>query len=142
MPCGVRVPVLQPKGSIVDVIGECIGVDIQTEEIGTITVLTVQGALTVDHGVTTLRSLIREMVDSGRSRVVLDLGAVDYMDSLGLEALITASTAIEEQGGRLALAGMKPRLKHLIEITRLGEIFETHENRTSAVDSLTGTSAP
>ena len=113
--------------------------DIHTEEIGAITVLTVQGALTVDHGVTTLRSLIREMVDSGKSKVVLDLEAVDYMDSLGLEALLTASTAIGKQGGRLALAGMKPRLRHLFEITRLGEIFETHENRTAAVDSLTET---
>ncbi len=115
--------------------------DIKAEEIGNITILTVSGALTIDHGVSALSLLIREMVDAGRSKLVLDLGTVDFMDSLGLEALLTANTAVGKCGGRLALAGMRPRLKRLIEITRLGEILEIHEERTAAVDSLLGTAA-
>jgi len=127
--------------SIVKGVRGAADVEIRSEQIGAITVLTVDGALTVDHGVASLSSLIREIVASGRSRVVLDLAAVDFMDSLGLEALLTANTTVEKCGGRLALAGMKPRLKRLIEITRMVEILETHEDRAAAVDSLLGTAA-
>jgi anti-sigma B factor antagonist len=116
-------------------------VEIRSEQIGAITVLTVDGALTVDHGVASLASMIREIVATGQSKLVLDLSAVDFMDSLGLEALLTANTTVEKSGGRLALASMKPRLKKLIEITRIGEILETHEDRAAAVDSLLGTAA-
>jgi len=116
-------------------------VEIRSEQIGAVTVLTVDGALTVDHGVAGLASVIRESMATGRSRLVLDLSAVEFMDSLGLEALLAANTTVEKCGGRLALASLKPRLKRLIEITRIGEILETHEDRAAAVDSLLGTAA-
>lgn len=111
--------------------------DILSEEIGDITVLTVQGHLTVDHGVASLSSMIRDIADSGRAKVVLDLGSVDFMDSLGLEALLSASTAMGQKGGRLALAGMNSRLRRLLEITHLQEVLETHGDRGEAVDCLT-----
>ena len=109
-----------------------------TEWINGVAVLTLEGKLTVDHEASRLTSTVRALADEGRSAVVLDLGGVDYADSLGLEAIVASHISLTKRGGRLVIGGLSPRLRHLLDLTRLSSVLEIQPDRAHALESLTG----
>ncbi len=111
--------------------------ELTAEEVGGVTVLSISGKLTVDHGAEALSRTVRDLVAQGRTAVVLDVHGVDVIDSLGIEALVASHVSVKRRGGRLALAGPSPRLCHLLDITRLSQVLETHPSRTDALAVLT-----
>jgi anti-sigma B factor antagonist len=74
-----------------------------------------------------LQSTVRELM-SETKRLVLDLSEVDYMDSSGLGAIIGLYVSSKRQGCELRLVNLNQRLKDLFRITKLGKIFEGHED--------------
>lgn len=110
---------------------------VETEWIGAVAVLTLEGKLTVDQEASRLTKTVRTLADEGRSAVVLDLDGVEYADSLGIESIIASHISLTKRGGRLVIAGLSPHLRHLLDITRLSEILEIQPDRTHALESLT-----
>jgi anti-sigma B factor antagonist len=74
----------------------------------------------------TLQTTIRGLIPEGK-RVVLDLTDVNYMDSSGLGALVGVYLSAKRQHCELKLINLNQRLKELFRITRLGSVFEGHE---------------
>ncbi len=109
---------------------------LETEWVGGLPVLTLEGKLTVDHEAGRLTKAVRALADEGRSAVVLDLCGVDYADSLGIEAIVAAHISLAKRDGRLVIAGLAPRLRHLLDITRLSEILEIQPDRAHALERL------
>lgn len=58
--------------------------------------------------------------------MAIDLADVDFMDSTGLGVLIGALKRLRETGGTLVLAGTKPAVTRVFEITGLDRIFTIH----------------
>ncbi|MEV0629372.1 STAS domain-containing protein [Nonomuraea wenchangensis] len=69
--------------------------------------------------------------------VVADMGAVEFCDSSGLNALIRASNAVESAGGRLVLSGLRPRLSRLLLVTGLDKHFAAADDVAAAASLLT-----
>jgi anti-anti-sigma factor len=70
------------------------------------------------------------------SAVVLDLCDCRFVDSTGLHAIIDARTAIEQNGGRLALCCVENGpVARVIEVALPGMI-ELHPTRAAALRSL------
>ena len=59
----------------------------------------------------------------GATRVGVDLGEVEYMDSSGLRAFLGAKAAIEQAGGTLEICGASSIVSRLFEITGLGNLL-------------------
>jgi anti-sigma B factor antagonist len=55
--------------------------------------------------------------------VIVDLSAVDFMDSQGLAALLRARQEAESSGASLRLAGVSSRVLKLLQLTRLDSVF-------------------
>lgn len=109
---------------------------LESESVGGVPVLTLEGKLTVDHEAGRLTQTVRALADEGRAAVILDLVGVEYADSLGIEAIVAAHISLAKRGGRLVVAGLSPRLRHLLDITRLSEILEIHPDRAEALECL------
>ena len=58
-------------------------------------------------------------------RVVLDLSAVDFIDSSGLGAIIAVMKILSPER-RLILAGLKPNVEKVLSLTRMDKVFEIH----------------
>src|SRR5262245_32678819 len=58
------------------------------------------------------------------SPVVLDLGAVEYIASVGLRALVLAAREAKAKSTSLAVAGLQPVVKEIFEITRFGLVLD------------------
>ena len=79
---------------------------------------------------------IREVIDGRSSWVVIDLAKVDFIDSSGLGALISALKVLRSNGGDLVLSSMSEQVRSVFEITRLLRVFEVHEDPNSALSKV------
>lgn len=84
------------------------------------------------------RTAIRDMVDSGRTRLILDLHAVQFVDSSGLSVLVSTLKAVQSHNGRVVLLSPSDSVRSLIELTRLHQVFEIFEDRDAAIHDLNG----
>jgi anti-anti-sigma factor len=57
------------------------------------------------------------IVSRGDARIVLDLGGVDYISSVGLSAILSAAKKVKAANGRLALAGLNDRVRLVFEMS-------------------------
>ena len=66
------------------------------------------------------------------AKLILDLGAVEFMDSSALGALLTVTRAVESSGGALRLVSLTPPVRTLFELVRLHRVFDIMNDRTEA----------
>ena len=66
-------------------------------------------------------------------RVVIDLGAVTFMDSSGLGAVIGVLKRVAERGGELALARPQSSVKLVLQITRADRIIKVCDTLEAAL---------
>jgi anti-sigma B factor antagonist len=108
--------------------------------VGIIAVVDVSGRITVGEGNVMLRDVVGKLIDEGRKKIILNLARVDYIDSSGLGELVKTHTTIRNQGGQLKLVSLNPRIKTLLEMTKLSAVFEIDPDEACAVRSLGGDS--
>jgi anti-sigma B factor antagonist len=65
--------------------------------------------------------LLRDCLTELRGDVVLDLTALEFLDSTGLGVLISANRSLAETGGTLRVRDPQPQVRRVLDITGLGE---------------------
>jgi anti-sigma B factor antagonist len=72
-----------------------------------------------------LRATLVQLIDRGARKLVLDLPAVDFIDSSGLGALVSALKRLKqlERTGDIRLADVQPPVVAVLEIIRLHRVF-------------------
>ena len=57
-------------------------------------------------------------------RLTIDLFNVNYIDSSGLGVLVAAFKRLKEYGGSVRLRGLQPRVRAVLDVTRMSQVFE------------------
>jgi anti-sigma B factor antagonist len=70
-----------------------------------------------------LRSALIDLAHQGCDPLVVDLAALDFIDSTGLSLLVQAKQRIESQGHRFVLRHPTERVRRVLEISGLAELF-------------------
>jgi anti-sigma B factor antagonist len=73
---------------------------------------------------------------SGRTRLVLDLTGVMFIDSTGLSVLLNALRRITRAGGAMAVVCSNPTVLRLFEITKLDSTFDLHAELEPAIAAV------
>jgi anti-sigma B factor antagonist len=102
-----------------------------------VSVVDAAGRITLGEGSSALRETIRELVNKGQKKILLNLAEVSYIDSSGIGELVSAFTTVTNQGGQLKLLGLTKRVKDLLQITKLYTVFDVHEDEAHAIRSFT-----
>jgi anti-sigma B factor antagonist len=74
-------------------------------------------------------------VDSGHTRLVGDLGAVEYTSSAGLRALLATVKQARSQGGDLRLASVNPAVRRVLELSGFTSVLRLYDDVDTAVAS-------
>lgn len=82
------------------------------------------------------KDLMREQSGDAPPRVVLDLGAVEFIDSSGLGAIVAAMKQMD--GRRLELAAVTPAVDKVFRLTRIDSIFTIHPSVEAALAAPAG----
>jgi anti-sigma B factor antagonist len=109
---------------------------LKTTSHGDVTVIDLSGNLMGGPDASALNSKLHELVDAGKTRVVLDMSGVEFMNSSGLGLLIGGASLLKNAGGALRIAAASEKILALIKITKLGSVFETHPTVEAAIASL------
>ena len=109
-----------------------------TRHIGDVAVLDISGRITLGEGNVMLREIVRELLDKGNKKIVLNLSEVQYIDSSGVGELVKTHTTIRNQGGQLRLVNLNKRVNDLLQMTRLSAVFDIDRDEASAIESLRG----
>jgi anti-anti-sigma factor len=100
-----------------------------------ISILTLKGRLTVGES-NSVREAIQGLTAAGKTKVVLDLSHVDYIDSTGLGAMVICYTSLKKAGGAMKLVNPNKRNLELLLLTKLHTIFEVFTEVQDAVNSF------
>lgn len=100
-----------------------------------IVLLAIKGRLTVGDATTTLREAIEGCAAAGQNNVILDLAAVDYIDSTGLGTLVVGFNNLKKHGGALKLLNLNRRNMELLVLTKLTTVVELFDDEQQAVNS-------
>lgn len=80
-----------------------------------------------------LRQRLKSLIEEGKHCIVADLSRVDFIDSVGLAALVSGLKLARTHAGDLRLAALQDPVRLIFEITRLSRTFDIHEDPADAV---------
>ena len=109
--------------------------DIKERQAGDVTVLDMNGKVTIGEGSVALRSAIRRLLEEGKKKILLNMSGVGYIDSSGIGELVSSYTSINKDGGQLKMLNLTQKLQDLLAITKLLTVFDVYENESEALNS-------
>jgi anti-sigma B factor antagonist len=105
-------------------------------QIGDISIIDFSGKITLGEGSSMLRRTIRELIDNGQRKIVLNLYDVDYIDSSGIGELVSGYTTVRNAEGEMKLLHLTKRVHDLLQITRLFTVFDVQSDEDTALRSF------
>ncbi|CAM2064792.1 Anti-sigma factor antagonist [Sulfidibacter corallicola] len=101
-----------------------------------ITILDLEGQITIGEGDVQLREAIHKLVEIGQKRILLNMARVTYMDSSGVGELMACLQHIQEHEGQFKLLNISKKIKNLLFIAQILSIFEYFNDEELAVASF------
>jgi anti-sigma B factor antagonist len=105
-------------------------------EVGDVTVIDMDGRITLGEGSALLRDLIRQSLSKGRKKIVMNMAGIVYIDSTGLGELVSGYRLVKSEGGELKLLSLNKKVTDLLQITKLYTVFDIHSQEAQAVASF------
>ena len=82
-----------------------------------------------------LRDQISELVNAGKTSLIIDLENVDFLDSTGLGVLVGGLKKVRAQDGSMTLICSQDRLLKIFRITGLAKVFTIHASEAEALSA-------
>ena len=106
---------------------------LSSQERDGVIILEPKGKILGGPDATLLKDQLQSLIEQGKTRVVIDLAEVDYMNSTGLGILISTLTSLRKANGELKLANVTEKIQSLLTITKLVTVFDDYETVEEAV---------
>lgn len=110
--------------------------NIKERQAGDVTVLDMDGRVTIGEGSVALRTAIRRLLEEGKKKILLNMGGIGYIDSSGIGELVSSFTAINKENGQLKMLKLTQKLRDLLAITKLLTVFDVYDDETEALNSF------
>ncbi len=109
---------------------------IASREVNAVTVLDLNGQISLGEGSVQLRDAIGSLIGKGTKNILLNLGEVDYIDSSGLGELVSALTTVRNQHGQFKLLNPTKRIHDLLQVTKLDTVLDIKDDEARAIASF------
>lgn len=95
-------------------------------------VLRVSGRMDAENA-PLLQQEFKECLEAGQNNLVVDLGGLAYISSMGLRTFLSMAKTLQERGGTLRLCCLRGLVQQVFQITGLIQTFSVFESVESAV---------
>jgi len=109
---------------------------ISSRESGGVTILDLEGKLILGDETHQLGDRIQQLLAQDKTKIVLHLGKVTFIDSAGVGTLVAAFTSARARGGAIKLANPTPKFQEALQVTRMMTIFEVFNSEADALASF------
>lgn len=110
--------------------------DINVRKRSDVQVMQLRGALRMGAAVDSLRRAIDEAVDSGDTRIVINLAEVPIIDSSGIGLLVKRLASIKQKGGSIKLVQPSKFAIQTLKLVGVLNLFEIFDSDEVAVESF------
>ncbi len=110
---------------------------LQIEEKGDVTLVHVQEAKLTYPVLSAFFSEVRQRVEAGSRKMVINLSAVSYSDSASIGCLMDIHRLLQEKSGAVNLAGLQPRVETMISMTGVHKIIDLFREEQEAIAAFT-----
>jgi anti-sigma B factor antagonist len=105
-----------------------------------VTVASLTGQLNLGNRLMDFEHQIKQRIEEGSRKMVLDLSGLTYIDSAGLGMVATCAGIMVKAGGKFAVVVAGGKIAHMFEITRLNRVIGVFPDLTSATAAVSGPS--
>ena len=109
---------------------------LNTRTVRGVMIVEIGGRLTAGDAVATFGDTLTPILEGANNKVILDLSNVGYLDSTGIESLIGVYQTLRNRSGGLRVLKPSSKVKQLLELTKLADLFGIVENESDAIDAL------
>jgi anti-anti-sigma factor len=109
-----------------------INLDFEKAQVSGQLVLRVSGRMNAENSAL-LQQEFSECVGEGQDSLVVDLGGLAYISSMGLRTFLGMAKTLQERGGTLRLCCLRGLVQQVFQITGLMQTFSVYESVESAV---------
>jgi anti-sigma B factor antagonist len=109
---------------------------ITTREVSHVTIVDIDGRITLGEETGQLRDTVRQLVAAGKKKIILNLANVDYIDSSGVGELVGSFTTVRNVGGELKLLALTQKVQDVLHVTKLYTVFDIKDDEFTAVKSF------
>ncbi|HOJ50793.1 MAG TPA: STAS domain-containing protein [Spirochaetota bacterium] len=83
-----------------------------------------------------IKDTIKNLIDSGKRQVIINLEKVSYIDSSGIGVLISSLSNLKKVGGALKIINVYASVKKVFELTKLTSFFEIYDSEEEALKTF------
>ena len=84
----------------------------------------------------TLHATAMEAAEAAEKGLIVDMGGVEFIASVGIRALIRPSQSMSIKGGKLAIANLNPQMSEFFGLTGLDRMFSVFETVADAAAGI------
>jgi anti-sigma B factor antagonist len=101
-----------------------------------VTIIDLQGQVIAGPESDSLGHCLQGLADQGTRKVILNLAKVEKMDTSGISAVVRAFVSLGREGGKMALLNAHGRVRMVLEMTRLLNVFPNYDDEALALLSM------
>ncbi len=105
--------------------------NIRLQDENDVRIISLEGRIDVD-GAIELEQVLKEALQSGRSKIILDMGLVDYLNTSGLHTIAEIHTNSQDNGGELRFARLSPIVQRVFEMVGFRKFFRNYSSIEAA----------
>ena len=109
--------------------------DIVDKKLDNVNLLSLSGRLDA-YSATEMEKKLDSLIESGQTRLVIDLEKLEYISSSGLRVFLAALKKVKKQQGDIKLASMKPFIKEVFDIAGFSQLFNIFDTQQAAVNDF------
>jgi anti-sigma B factor antagonist len=95
-----------------------------------------QGRITESASASSLVTEVTQLLSPVMNQVILNLNEIDYINSNGLNSLISILTKTRTRGGDMVIYNVNSKIEKLLLITKLNTVFNIAESEEEAIEIL------
>lgn len=107
--------------------------DVRTS--GDVTIVTPKGMLLGGKETDELQGKIKELVEAGNKRLLINLGQTTFLNSVSLGVLIGAHSSYAKRGAEMKLCQVDKKIQNIFVVTKLSLVFDVYESCEEATKS-------
>ena len=82
---------------------------------------------------TTLHQCLKDQLERGKRKLLLNFEKVDFVDSFGVGEMLASYISTQNVGGKIKLQKIRPKIRILLEITMIINLFKVYEDEEAAI---------
>jgi len=99
-------------------------------------VVTLDGRIVLGEEGNALRAKLKTLIAAGKKQIVVNMKLITSVDSSGLGTLFAAHLSAKAEGASLKLCDLGCRFQEVLQITRLGTVFQVCNTEAAALKSF------